>query len=97
MALNSEVGACRKSRILVPVDSFYERQEVGPNLGQPYLSNRTDGRPIVVASLREWWRDAEGVDVNTATIISGRPPGPTEFSKRVFPVYRIRIDFRRAR
>jgi putative SOS response-associated peptidase YedK len=62
--------AFRKSRILVPADAFYEWQKLGPKVKQPYAFTRADGDPIVFAGLREWWRDAEGIELNTATIIT---------------------------
>jgi putative SOS response-associated peptidase YedK len=62
--------AFRSSRILVPVDAFYEWQTRAPKEKQPYAFQRADGDPIVFAGLREWWRDAEGQELNTATIIT---------------------------
>jgi putative SOS response-associated peptidase YedK len=62
--------AFRKSRILVPVDAFYEWQTLAPKVKQPYAFSRSDGTPIVFAGLREWWRDAEGIEMNTATIVT---------------------------
>jgi putative SOS response-associated peptidase YedK len=62
--------AFRKSRILVPADAFYEWQSLGPKVKQPYAFTRADGEPIAFAGLREWWRDAEGIELNTATIIT---------------------------
>jgi putative SOS response-associated peptidase YedK len=63
-------SAFRKSRILVPVDAFYEWERLDPKRKQPYAFTRADGEPIVSAGLREWWRDAEGHELNTATIIT---------------------------
>jgi putative SOS response-associated peptidase YedK len=63
-------SAFRGSRILVPVDAFYEWQTVSPKMKQPYAFRRSDGEPIVFAGLRERWRDAEGHVLNTATIIT---------------------------
>jgi putative SOS response-associated peptidase YedK len=62
--------AFRKGRILVPVDAFYEWHRLGPKLKQPYAFTRADRAPVVFAGLREWWRDAEGVELHTATIIT---------------------------
>jgi putative SOS response-associated peptidase YedK len=62
--------AFRSSRILVPVDAFYEWQTLAPKVKQPYAFQRADGDPIMFAGLREWWRDAEGHELNTATIIT---------------------------
>ena len=62
--------AFRKSRILVPVDAFYEWERLDPKRKQPYAFVRADGEPMVFAGLREWWRDAEGYELNTATIIT---------------------------
>ena len=63
-------SAFRTSRILVPVDAFYEWEALAPKKKQPYAFTRADGEPIVFAGLREWWRDAEGHELNTATIIT---------------------------
>lgn len=62
--------AFRTSRLLVPVDAFYEWEKLDPKRKQPYAFTRADGEPIVFAGLREWWRDAEGHELNTATIIT---------------------------
>lgn len=53
-------SAFRSSRILIPVDAFYEWETVAPKVKQPYAFRRADGEPTVFAGLREWWRDAEG-------------------------------------
>ncbi len=63
-------SAFMSSRILVPVDAFYEWQTLAPKVKQPYAFRRADGQPMVFAGLREWWRDAEGNELNTATIIT---------------------------
>jgi putative SOS response-associated peptidase YedK len=62
--------AFQNQRILVPADAFYEWETLGPKVKQPYAFRRADGRPIVFAGLREWWRDAEGHELRTATIIT---------------------------
>jgi putative SOS response-associated peptidase YedK len=63
-------SAFRSSRILIPVDAFYEWETVAPKVKQPYAFRRADGEPTVFAGLREWWRDAEGRELNSATIIT---------------------------
>ncbi len=62
--------AFKNQRILIPVDAFYEWKTLGPKLKQPYAFTRADGEPIVFAGLREWWKDAEGHELRTATIIT---------------------------
>ena len=63
-------SAFERRRILVPVDAFYEWQKLGPKEKQPYVFQRADGQPVVFAGLREWWRDAEGQELRSATIIT---------------------------
>ncbi len=63
-------SAFERWRILVPADSFYEWETIGPKQKQPYAFKRADGEPVVFAGLREWWRDAEGHELRTATIIT---------------------------
>ena len=63
-------SAFERWRILVPVDAFYEWQTLSPKEKQPYVFSRADGEPVVFAGLREWWRDAEGHELRTATIIT---------------------------
>ena len=62
--------AFANQRILVPVDAFYEWQTLAPKLKQPYAFTRADGEPVVFAGLRERWKDAEGHELRTATIIT---------------------------
>ncbi len=66
----------RGSRILVPVDGFYE-WKAGTSK-QPYVFTRSDGEPVVMAGLRAWWRGADGSVLQSATIITcaGGPDMP---------------------
>jgi putative SOS response-associated peptidase YedK len=60
--------AFQSQRILVPVQLFYEWKAGTPK--QPYAFKRADGEPVVFAGLRERWKDAEGAELRTATIIT---------------------------
>ncbi len=62
--------AFEKWRILVPVDGFFEWEDVGTGRKQPNYFTRRDGGPLVFAGLQARWRDAEGSDLYTATIIT---------------------------
>jgi putative SOS response-associated peptidase YedK len=53
-----------------PVDAFYKWERLDPKHKQPYAFRRADGDPVVFAGLREWWRDTQGHELNTATIIT---------------------------
>jgi putative SOS response-associated peptidase YedK len=56
------------SRILVPVDAFYEWKAGTPK--QPYAFKRADGQPVVLAGLRERWKGDDGIELRSATIIT---------------------------
>jgi putative SOS response-associated peptidase YedK len=50
----------RKSRLIVPMDGFYEWQVVpGQKAKQPMFIHRVDGEPLAVAGLWATWRDRE--------------------------------------
>jgi putative SOS response-associated peptidase YedK len=63
-------SAFTRSRILVPVDAFYEWKAGTPK--QPYAFKRADGQPVVFAGLRERWKGHDGTELRTATIITTR-------------------------
>jgi putative SOS response-associated peptidase YedK len=62
--------AFEKWRILVPVSGFFEWEAVPAGKKQPYYFTRRDGEPLVFAGLQARWRDAEGGELYTATIIT---------------------------
>lgn len=63
--------ALRKRRLLVPVDGFYEWAPAdGSKRKQPYFFQRADGEPVVLAGLWEWWEDADGAGLATASVIT---------------------------
>ncbi|WP_146361805.1 SOS response-associated peptidase [Arthrobacter yangruifuii] len=44
-------------RCAVPVDGYYEWKAGPGKARRPFYVSRTDGRPIFLAGLYEWWRD----------------------------------------
>jgi putative SOS response-associated peptidase YedK len=65
--------AFRRRRCLVPVDSFYEWRREGTER-QPYLVERSDGRPLVLAGLWAGWHDPATDQVRrTFTIVTTTP------------------------
>ena len=67
--------AFRRRRCLVPVDGFYEwkREDTGR---QPYLVERSDGRPLVLAGLWAGWHDPATEQVRrTFSIVTTTPNG----------------------
>jgi putative SOS response-associated peptidase YedK len=59
-------------RILVPVDGFFEWEQLRTGKKQPHYFTRGDGQPLVFAGLQARWRGAEGTELHTATIITGQ-------------------------
>jgi putative SOS response-associated peptidase YedK len=69
--------AFRHSRILVPVDAFYEWRKDG-RTRTPYLFKRADGAPIVFAGLSERWKQPDGSMLHSATIVTTAAGGDME-------------------
>jgi putative SOS response-associated peptidase YedK len=62
-----------RRRCIVPADGFYEWERMTPEIRQPNLVRRVDGRPMAFAGLWSTWRDPGEPDaepVRTFTIIT---------------------------
>lgn len=71
-------SAFKKRRCLVPAEGFYEWQKI-PGAGkQPYNIQMKSGQPFAFAGLWESWKNSEGADVRTCTIITTTPNAVTE-------------------
>lgn len=64
-------AAFKTSRVLVPVDAYYEWQAVAGGK-EPFLIRLRDGSPMGVAGLLERWQGPAGV-VQTFTILTTEP------------------------
>jgi len=47
-------------RIIIPADGFYEWQKQNSGSKQPHYFTRTDGAPLALAAIAEWWQDKKG-------------------------------------
>ena len=65
--------AMRRRRCLIPADSFYEWQQIGPKEKQPYNFGMIDDSVFAFAGLWERWRDPASAVVETCTILTTRP------------------------
>ncbi len=63
-------SAFKRRRCLIPADGFYEWQARGRGPKQPYRIARPDGGPFAFAGLWEAWRDGEGDERLTCTILT---------------------------
>ncbi|MGH9079257.1 MAG: SOS response-associated peptidase [Acidimicrobiales bacterium] len=61
--------AFEHSRILVPVDAFYEWRKEGKSR-TPHLFRRADGQPTVFAGLSERWKRPDGSIMYSATVVT---------------------------
>ena len=67
--------ALRRRRCLVPADGFYEWQKDAAADGgkRPHFLRVEGGRPFAFAGLWESWRDPEGGELRTFTIVTCEP------------------------
>jgi putative SOS response-associated peptidase YedK len=64
--------AFRKRRCVVPASGFYEWQTIG-RLKYPWYFEMADGKPFVFAGIWERWRSADGVELQTCSLITTTP------------------------
>lgn len=65
-------GPIRRQRCLVPADGFYEWQPTGGKK-QPYFIRMKDDSLFAFAGLYDHWRQPDGTDLWTYTLITGEP------------------------
>jgi putative SOS response-associated peptidase YedK len=65
--------ALRRRRCLIPADSFYEWEKIGPKEKQPYNFGMIDDSVFGFAGLWERWRDPAGNVVETCSILTVKP------------------------
>ncbi len=64
-------AAFKSRRCLVPATGFYEWQKrPGQRTKQPWLVHPTDQRIFAMAGLYERWRSPDGLDLETATLVT---------------------------
>jgi putative SOS response-associated peptidase YedK len=66
--------AFKRRRCLIPLDGFYEWQQINARLKQPFAVGLKGGRPFAVAGLWDRWKDkATGASLETFTLITTDP------------------------
>jgi putative SOS response-associated peptidase YedK len=74
-------NAMRYRRCLIPADGFYEWQEAGSALRQPFFVRRKDGASFAFAGLWETWSGPNGEEMETAAIVT------TEANRALRPIH----------
>src|SRR5918998_5606157 len=64
--------AFRGRRCLIPADGFYEWKRTNGSK-QPYYIHMKEGRPFAFAGLWESWKDEDGPEIRSCTILTTRP------------------------
>ena len=64
--------AFRERRCLIPADGFYEWKRMNGGK-QPYYIHMREGRPFAFAGLWESWKDDDGPEIRSCTILTTQP------------------------
>jgi putative SOS response-associated peptidase YedK len=64
--------AFRERRCLIPADGFYEWKRTN-GVKQPYYIHMKEGRPFAFAGLWESWKDDDGPEIRSCTILTTKP------------------------
>jgi putative SOS response-associated peptidase YedK len=64
--------AFRDQRCLIPADGFYEWKRTNGSK-QPYYIHMKEGRPFAFAGLWESWKEEDGPEIRSCTILTTRP------------------------
>ena len=64
--------AFRERRCLIPADGFYEWKRTNGSK-QPYYIHMREGRPFAFAGLWESWKDEDGPEIRSCTILTTKP------------------------
>jgi len=65
--------AFKRHRCLVPANGYYEWQQIDKKTKQPMFIHRKDNQPISLAGLFDTWRDEDGKEIESYTIITTTP------------------------
>lgn len=87
--------ALRLRRCLIPAESFYEWQPIGPKQKQPFSIGMADDSVFAFAGLWESWVAADGGVIETCTILTTTPNVLVADVHRRMPAILKREDYER--
>lgn len=87
--------ALRLRRCLIPADSFYEWQSIGPKHKQPFSIGMADDSVFAFAGLWESWVGAKGDVIETCAILTTTPNALVADVHRRMPAILKRDDYDR--
>jgi len=79
-------GPFKYHRCLIPADGFYEWKRLASGQKQPHVIRRRDGKPFAFAGLWDHWQDADGNELDSATILTTRAQGEVAALHERMPV-----------
>jgi putative SOS response-associated peptidase YedK len=87
-------AAFKRQRCLIPVEGFFEWEKTAKGK-QPYFIHMRNGEPFTLAGLWEQWRDPQGTDVSTFTVLTTQANELTTKLHDRMPVIIERADYDR--